>query len=1317
MAEELRWETQADWDSAQHRERVVTRDLGSRTGETYRQGYDPEHPLVNEAVSYWHFDDSGATVEDAIGGANGTVRGAQPGATGILGSTAYRFDGIDDRIDVDSMPLASPSNSWTANLWVNRDTENNFNILFALEDSANGEYLGLGVWNNNNSKIYSSGRTPGEGAQFPVGEWTMATLRWNGQTEVASLFVNGQFDYDVAPSGGGGPFANADQLTIGDRRVSSSNPPNGRIDEPLLFPRALSDSEISALHDVGSSGELTTAPQTVTGQATSIAIDGTVPTNTEYFLRIHQDTTGDGASNNRASGTFTSTGTLSIADDAFEDVESDYWIETELSTTDTEQTAVIDSYTLTVETVASGEIKFAQLTGRASSAGTVAPLRARTTALVGQATGLVTGSGNYGEEYGVSYSRAYVNPLARRVRYSETNGRATGESAAQLSIIYRPTLAGQATGEGTVTPTRSILSAVNGDASGTSVALPSRGRYSELDAQATATSSVEGMRLVGALIEGAATGASSAMARRIARAMLNGTAIGEGEIMPTRSIPGATSGDASGTSAALPHRGRYSTAMYDATTTSSAMPSRGRYSELNAQASGAGTYAAGVIRGGFIDGQGVGAGAISLTIVVPEVDTRHWGAGVSPAGVTPFGIGRRPGTDFQPTAYTIVLDNAARRDDPQDLGVSRTVLTDQTFSSLDATRRHTAMGDFVITVPGRKDLHNLTGAEAYIYHRGDLIFRGRFESSSHTRSTNLTTLEGMGVGIALEDGQAYTTYENIPAVDALRDYWDQHTQFDVDIYDPPVSTVFEDQTVSRVEGQSAMQSVLEPTETEPVTVEGGEVKLEQSCFPIDGLEYTDRGNDDRDHSDGTSIEDSQFYSGGQAVHLTNVGDYVEYEFSPNYQIPQIRIRTRLGGQDKPEVTASLDGQEVGLAMTAMGNRFPQPEWSELRLFGETLRNIGGERGQTYTLRLEVTREDPVFDGGHAAVDMVAPFDLRYNYDWPVDVEDDGHLRGPQAFPDEYAVTPEAIETTSNITRAAITSTWDDTSGNQEIALSNDDQSSFEPEGNTDAVDITFSSFGYSITPRFTLSRYGERTGESPKEGFRTQVLSGWKIRADGNDLAIIADEDYFGTHLENLQDLHEKAGLWFTLKHDPTALEAISFPPNESALHTEFPIPERDWEDIDSEKSDSGYYNRVVVQGRRRSDGSRRIVTRQNDKEIWARGGNPEDPDDPTGVKTFRHVDPRLATMDDVRAKAASLLATLSAGRTLSGSISAEPQMIDPGISYAVDPWDRHVPLDEVSYADGVGTSDGSYDFTEDDGLAARLARLRADAKTIQDLL
>jgi hypothetical protein len=68
-------------------------------------------------LSYWPLNEtSGSTAKDVRGNNDGTINGATMGANGILGNTAYDFDGDNDYVSI-----YHPTRPFTVACWANSD--------------------------------------------------------------------------------------------------------------------------------------------------------------------------------------------------------------------------------------------------------------------------------------------------------------------------------------------------------------------------------------------------------------------------------------------------------------------------------------------------------------------------------------------------------------------------------------------------------------------------------------------------------------------------------------------------------------------------------------------------------------------------------------------------------------------------------------------------------------------------------------------------------------------------------------------------------------------------------------------------------------------------------------------------------------------------------------------------------------------------------------------------------------------------------------------------------------------------------------------
>jgi len=217
-------------------------------------------------VSWWKAE---GNANDWVGGNNGTLMNGASFSTGAIGQ-AFSFDGVDDFVSFPSSPSLNVQ-SFTLAAWV-YPTATHSMPIFEWNDGSGTAY-GLHFW------LYPDGTSLGlnnyNGSYAPVIASDVVTLNaWNyvaatydqpsGQTRI---FING---VPVADANHGSitSLTTAD-LYLGSRIAGvENNKFEGMIDEPVIFNRALSATEIQGIYNAGSAGMRATADVPKTGQTT-----------------------------------------------------------------------------------------------------------------------------------------------------------------------------------------------------------------------------------------------------------------------------------------------------------------------------------------------------------------------------------------------------------------------------------------------------------------------------------------------------------------------------------------------------------------------------------------------------------------------------------------------------------------------------------------------------------------------------------------------------------------------------------------------------------------------------------------------------------------------------------------------------------------------------------------------------------------------------------------------------------------------------------------------------------------------------------------
>jgi hypothetical protein len=214
-------------------------------------------------VSWWSGDNNAL---DSRSHNNGTLQNGATFSSGNIGQ-AVSFDGVDDRVYVPHNSSLNVSNI-TAEAWVfptafvgegsiiNKRTSIN-NAGYGLEPTAGGN-LSFFIYIGGNLFFINST------SQLPLNTWSHVAGTFDGST--MKIFINGVQVGSLSASGS--IDATTGDLVIGENIVNGTNWA-GKIDEPTVYNRALSVSEIQAIYNAGIAGKCkpsaTVAPSGLVG--------------------------------------------------------------------------------------------------------------------------------------------------------------------------------------------------------------------------------------------------------------------------------------------------------------------------------------------------------------------------------------------------------------------------------------------------------------------------------------------------------------------------------------------------------------------------------------------------------------------------------------------------------------------------------------------------------------------------------------------------------------------------------------------------------------------------------------------------------------------------------------------------------------------------------------------------------------------------------------------------------------------------------------------------------------------------------------------
>jgi VCBS repeat-containing protein len=228
---------------------------------------------------------------------------------GIRGG-AYDFDGVDDYIEAPFMSAITKNGTYTFSAWVYYDGDGAGTSETIFQNSDVDDRNGMNVVGDIVRFGYYDGSSwTGKSGAMSTNVWThLVGINTNGSLQ---LFING-----VSQTGTNQPYVSTDasRLIIGKASISSSphlwDPFNGKIDEVLIYNKAISTEQINALYNSGLSGNhVLAAAETVKAEvyqvvstpndyvedgiarsSSTVTIENSLPTCAALTKTVNEDT-------------------------------------------------------------------------------------------------------------------------------------------------------------------------------------------------------------------------------------------------------------------------------------------------------------------------------------------------------------------------------------------------------------------------------------------------------------------------------------------------------------------------------------------------------------------------------------------------------------------------------------------------------------------------------------------------------------------------------------------------------------------------------------------------------------------------------------------------------------------------------------------------------------------------------------------------------------------------------------------------------------------------------------------------------------------
>jgi hypothetical protein len=209
-------------------------------------------------VSWWPGE---GNAQDIIGPNDGTLQGGTTFALGMVGQ-AFRFDGVDDYVQVPHDPSLNPDSALTIEAWIHSASTEGPRIIVAKWNDDTGDWSYIFKDHNDSDKlrielsesIHNDLADLEGGTSIALGTWVHVATTYNSGEGIVRLYFNGVEDASLAVGSGRLIDASLTDLLIGAHSFGIENFA-GLIDEVSIYNRALSAEEIAAIFDAGSAGK------------------------------------------------------------------------------------------------------------------------------------------------------------------------------------------------------------------------------------------------------------------------------------------------------------------------------------------------------------------------------------------------------------------------------------------------------------------------------------------------------------------------------------------------------------------------------------------------------------------------------------------------------------------------------------------------------------------------------------------------------------------------------------------------------------------------------------------------------------------------------------------------------------------------------------------------------------------------------------------------------------------------------------------------------------------------------------------------------
>ena len=439
-----------------------------------------------------------------------------------------------------------------------------------------------------------------------------------------------------------------------------------------------------------------------------------------------------------------------------------------------------------------------------------------------------------------------------------------------------------------------------------------------------------------------------------------------------------------------------------------------------------------------------------------------------------------------------------------------------------------------VTIPVPKDeawdSEAFTDAPVRVWHDGERLPVDTLIERRQTAGRTELVCEG---GTVLHETGVYP-FRNTDVHSAFETVTND-TPYGVDVTSPSVS----EEELITIDSETGARTYLDTARSDaPVLIRNdGTVETAQTCFVFEGENWTS----------GTTYASGDFGDGAD-YSLDLAADAVDGTISKTitleHEIPGdelgIKIRGKLESFEG-ELQVRIDGETAGADLVA-NSTSGALSWANYE-GGRTYENDStGQDVSVPTLgpgdhTVAVEAINPINSGialsGNWLADVVSVYDKRHppsGFDNTTDA--DSALATPERYPANGVGAVFLVRGYRSGDGARVASTWDDTTGAQAVALSDDYGATYVQDTNSANVSATFGGPYVDLLFRATLGAYGTQTGATPTTGINGQSMSEFTLFKDVRDSPPIIAQTYRGQRRTILTQLVERGDMLWALDWD-----------------------------------------------------------------------------------------------------------------------------------------------------------------------------------------